>query len=229
MQYEFVQNDTGDYGHYVMNVLSSQGPSGTRALGILDHNGYLVWYKPNPNFTDMSFDYHESQSHFSFIEGALGNPFGVRMLDEQLNFSDSIVADTGGRLDAHEFLWLDNGNYLTFSVYNSTVDLSTDTFDGLPGSATTSVLDVRINEYDANKNIVFTWEGLDHIAASEFYDFYNYDANNFDYIHPNAMALDANGNIMMSARHQCHLLHRSWKRRHPLAPWRQIKHVHLSQ
>ncbi len=81
-----------------------------------------------------------------------------------------------------------------FIVYDpQTVNMEKFVTGGNPNATVTGAI---IQELDTNGNVVFQWNSIDHIGISDT----NQDltAASIDYIHTNAVELDADNNILIS-------------------------------
>ena len=67
------------------------------------------------------------------------------------------------------------------------------------GSKSASVIGAVVQELDTAGNVVFQWNSIDHIGISDT----NQDltSTSIDYVHANAVELDADNNILISSRH----------------------------
>ena len=71
----------------------------------------------------------------------------------------------------------------------------------IPGGDTNAtVLGLIVQEIDENKNVIFQWRSWDHFQITDA-THENLLAHNIDYVHGNAIDLDADGNVLISSRH----------------------------
>ncbi len=68
------------------------------------------------------------------------------------------------------------------------------------GDTTATVIGLIVQELDAGKNVVFQWRSWDHFAITDATNEVM-TAGTVDYVHGNALELDADGNILLSCRH----------------------------
>ncbi|MEO1438747.1 MAG: arylsulfotransferase family protein, partial [Bacteroidota bacterium] len=126
-----------------------------------------------------------------------------RVLNDDLEMIEEITVEAPYWADIHDFEILSNGNYLMGFLRDTIMDLSAYTFNGVQGSATTTVLFLALREFDSNLNVVWEWRAIDHISIDEFYDFFSYNPDGMDFTHFNALAetTDGSGDILVSFRH----------------------------
>ena len=169
---------------------------------ILDPNGYIAWYQDiNPVSAAAlnNFHYHAERQEFleTVIYGAGQMSFAT--LDTLFQFTDS-VATVGILPDSHESHKTTSGEHFVITKSDSIFDLSGYTIMGNPGNASTSVRCNGIQGFDSNGNLMFDWNGCDHVHPSEAYGF-NYNVNQFDYYHMNSVDVTEDGNLISSGRH----------------------------
>lgn len=202
-QYEFVKH-TPVSGYYlsVPIPLNSITPVEKTIPIILDANGYLTWFGDTSFFSQvLDFKYFEASQEFAF-----GHPFGGPVCEFTTMTTDLLVdkiffnQGTFGA-DPHDFIRLENGNYLFSAKSDSVMDLSAYTFNGIQGGVATHAYGFVIQEVDSDNNVLFEWDSNDHIHPSEWIDTYPYNVNGFDYCHGNAVEEDEDGNFLISFRH----------------------------
>lgn len=203
--YAFVEASTAPTGDYLLAPFflfpnASYKPS----LMILDSEGYIKWYMTRESGVMSNFNYFPNQNLYTFDHRASvwPSPGSFITLDANMELNDSISTVNGIDPDYHENRFLPNGHRLIDGKTDSIVDLSAYTFDGMPGSATTSIRAYVIQEFDQNNNLVFQWNSNEHVHPTESYEtIYGYDVNDFDYCHGNAIEKDVDGNYLVSYRH----------------------------
>ena len=167
--------------------------------GVYDSDGYLLWYG-SPGANGMAdFKYYSSINQYSLTVRQLGN-MNTIILDENFEPIDTLVPQNNEQ-DIHDVQLLDNGNWLLSTITWDTTDLSAYTFDGTQGSTQTVLRGYGYEEIDPSGTVIGEWNSNDHIHPTETYDFWGYDASDFDYCHGNAYEEDSDGNILVSHRH----------------------------
>ena len=198
--YDFYRNYSTDLGvHYLYGTFNAETNSGTKTLQVLDEDGYIAWWTAL-NRTGFDFKYHPDLNQYLFTRRRQGTIWHYQ-LDDNFNFVDSTSVVNNIEGDVHEFQIFPNGNRCILGVKEYTMDLSGYMFDGTPGSSSTNVVGAVIQEFDPSDNLVFEWESVNHITPDHFIDtLFNYNANNFDYVHANSIALDDDNNLLISLR-----------------------------
>lgn len=168
---------------------------------ILDSNGYVYWFLDNNANSNIDLKYHPEDSLFTFTQLIFSTAY-FYILDINMN-AVGVFTHTGDvDGDSHDIQVLSNGHVIIGTLKDSIMDLSSFTFNGIPGLSSTNVNACVLQEFDNNLNLVFQWNSLDHIHPSEFVDgFYPYNTSNFDYCHFNAVEEDDDGNLLISFRH----------------------------
>lgn len=209
--YEFEQLDNSYQGFYFFStyrwgIFNSDGK-----MALVDRDGYLAWWADINNST-VDFKWLPAHERFSFIGRVSVFDYRHYHLDTAFSLIDSVVAQAPLLPDGHEFLTLDNGNRLILVIQDSTIDLSSYTFNGNQGLVTQTVKGMGIQEFDPQGNLVWEWRSLRHLHPSEFIDGYYYVPNRFDYAHANSIAQDDDGHLLVSFRHLdavCKINHQS--------------------
>jgi len=194
--YEFEKLSDEYDGNY---LFTSRRQSEKSSIGILDNEGYLIWFYTDNSSTLLDFKYNKHHNKFLFTKGKnqIVNHFKLNTNMEIID-TTKIINYSG---DIHEQLYLDNGNTLIVGKETTIMDLSSFFFNGTQGTSTDKVVFNVIQEFDSLNNLVFEWNTLDHLHPDEFVDGFSYVWNKFDYAHINSIDIDDDGHILISARH----------------------------
>ncbi len=114
------------------------------------------------------------------------------LMDSSFVIVDS-VGMVGYKLDSHDFLALESGNFIIFGIDQRATDLTA--FGGL---ADAQVKGCVIQELDANKNVIFEWNSWDHFEVTDTYN--DLTVSLVDQVHPNSLEIDYDGNILLISR-----------------------------
>lgn len=172
------------------------GPGQTGAL-IFDDDGQPVWFQPAPkgkSILDLRVQTYRGQPVLTWWEGSVGKGYGR---------GEGVIADTsyrelarvrghrGTRPDLHEFQLTDAGTALVTSYQ---------TVERTLAGRRLQVIDGIVQELDvASGDLLFDWHSLDHVALDESHRAPS--GSHFDYFHGNSIDVDADGNLLVSARH----------------------------
>ncbi|MFI5211858.1 MAG: aryl-sulfate sulfotransferase [Ignavibacteria bacterium] len=118
-------------------------------------------------------------------------------LDTSYAVVDSFYTGNGYLTDQHDLKILSNGHALLMSYDKKPVDMSMIVPGGNPNAFVTGLI---IQEIDQNKNVVFQWRSWDHYLITDA-THENLLSSTIDYVHGNALFLDIDGTILVSARH----------------------------
>jgi hypothetical protein len=166
---------------------------------IVDPSGNVVWFQPTPVSsktltTDFRVQSLRGQSVLTWWQGytnaGTGSGEGV-IFDRNYHLQKIVRAGNGVQMDLHEFLVTPQGQAYVIAAVPV----------WLPGWAR-PVMDSVVQEIDIQTGLVlFSWNALDHINLNESYLFGPKQAGHFlDPYHVNSIALDADGNLIVSAR-----------------------------
>ncbi len=166
---------------------------------IFDPSGNLVWFRPKPLSSKTLTTDFRAQTLYGqpvltwwqgYINSGSGRGVGV-IVDRNYQVRQVVQAGNGLQMDLHEFLITPDGQAYVLAA--SPV--------WLPGLKR-PVMDSVVQEVDLRSGLVlFSWHALDHIALSESYVFGAKVAGHIlDPYHVNSIALDRDGNLILSAR-----------------------------
>jgi hypothetical protein len=110
---------------------------------------------------------------------------------------DSFKCGNGYQTDPHDIRLLANGHRILIGLDPQIINMSA----VVPGGNTAaSVIGIVIQELDQQKNVVFQWRSFDHFLITDA-THEDLTATTIDYVHPNALDVDYDGNILLSSRH----------------------------
>ncbi|NOY36601.1 MAG: T9SS type A sorting domain-containing protein [Chlorobi bacterium] len=121
-------------------------------------------------------------------------------MDTLLEVIDSITT-VGYDLNSHDYAVTNDGHIFLLGIDIRHKDMSQVVPGGDPNA---TVLDAVIQEFDEQKNLVFSWKTSDHFSVldgNENSDFVDLTAGIVDYCHVNAIAVDSDTSILISSRH----------------------------
>ncbi|HEX3081042.1 MAG TPA: arylsulfotransferase family protein, partial [Puia sp.] len=169
-------NFYGNPGSYIC-IMTSAGDSiyaqKTTSKGStfdINHNGYLTVF----NYDSAYFE----------------------MWDSSYNIIDTYKAGNGYGTDAHDFQIFPDGHSFLLASDPEIVDMTV--YNPLYKPDAT-VFGAVLQELDAAKNVIFEWRSWDHVEITEV-EHQDLSGQYIDYVHPNAIELDTDGNILMSCR-----------------------------
>ncbi len=159
---------------------------------IVDNNGTPIFYKKMDAFnTDFKV---QPNGHLTYYDDAARAYFE---LDTNYTVVNTYTAGNGYIIDSHEFKILPNGHVIFLCQDREPVDMSKIVSGGDPNAI---VIGIAIQELDKNRNVVFQWRSFDHFQITDATQ-EDLTQNLIDYVHPNTIDIDADGNILLSSRH----------------------------
>jgi hypothetical protein len=192
--------------------ISPTGPGGLTPLAgaiqgpeIVNSQGQPVWFLPLPD-NQLAADFRiQTYQGESVLTWAQGPGFEVEtpgastdyIFDNTYTQVATVQAGNGYNADLHEFQ-LTPQNTALITIYNTVpYDLSS-----LGGLASGSVIEGVAQEIDvATGAVLLEWHSLDHVALTESEMPVPTAAGTpYDYFHINAVKLDTDGNLLISAR-----------------------------
>ncbi len=171
--------------------------SNANYLIVLDNAGSPLAYKRiGLGITTFPYMFKaEPNGRYSYIERTPTST-SVKILDTAFTVVDTYPAGTPAAASHADFQLLPNGHALVLYFDKKTIDMSRIVRGGHPAA---SVQGTLVREYDVLKNVVFEWSSFDYQAITDTYE--DTLAAAIDYSHANNVALDSDGNILLSNRH----------------------------
>jgi hypothetical protein len=160
-------------------------------LTILDSYGTPVYYKYIPYQSGTFGIQRDGRISYLRIDGQANEFY---LMNDNMEIIDSTGMSTY-ELDSHDFIGMANGHFLMFGLDHRTMDMS-QVLTG--GKVDATVSGTVIQELDENNNVVFEWNSFDHYQITDTYN--DLTASSIDYVHPNSLEIDYDGNILLIAR-----------------------------
>ncbi len=184
-------NNDPDPGYLFMFARPQQPNKYPGYLMILDNYGTPVYYRYLPY---QSGDFKIQRNGLISFLRKDDNHNQIYLMDSTFQVVDSVWMENY-QLDSHDFIAMANGHFLLFGLDNRTIDMST-VVEG--GQQNATVQGCVIQEQDENKQVVFEWNSFDHYQITDTYR--DLTKSNIPYVHPNAIEVDTDGNIILSSR-----------------------------
>jgi hypothetical protein len=176
-----------------------QGPE------IVDDQGRPVWFNPVPageQAWDFQVQRYRGKPVLTWWQGGshtgAGHGEGVDyIVDSAYHVVATVKAGNSLDTDGHEFALTPQGTALITSYHAVPYDLSS-----VGGPSDGQVFDGVVQEVDvATGRVLFEWHSLDHVPVADSYSPVPTSATTpYDYFHINAVNLDGDGNLLISAR-----------------------------
>jgi hypothetical protein len=195
-------------GHIFLTPASGTGLWGPL---MVDEKGSPIWFRKVPDPATVAIDFKVQQYRnkpvLTWWEGTIGGTGGQgvgqgEFVLADLSYREIIRVRAAGteQADQHDFV-ITPRNTALFWVYDPVpYDLT-----GKGGPADGVLHDGVIQEVDiATGRKVFEWRARDHISLDESYAPLPQGESAhlpWDYFHPNSVGLDADGHLLISARH----------------------------
>ena len=185
-----------------------QGPE------IIGPQGGLIWFDPvpvNDAATDFRVQTYRGQRVLTWWQGNETAGVGVGqdiIMNSSYQTVATISAANGQSADLHEFQLTPHGTALITAEYPVYLNAT-----AVGGASNEVVLDSIVQEVDIATGLVeFQWDSLDHVPITAGYTkppnlpkkgksvVANGSGNPYDYFHVNSIAVDDDGNLVISGR-----------------------------
>jgi hypothetical protein len=185
-------------------LLTPTGGDTTSGLLIVDTKGQPVWIGPRPGtrVLDLQEQQYRGQPVLTWYQGSVVDPGvgqgSVEIADQSYQPIAHVDALNGYAADLHDVL-ITPQNTALLLIYNPILVDAT----SVHGAKRQRVLEPVIQEIDvATGTLLFEWHGLSSIPLSASYQpVPKSGRDTFDYVHPNSVDLDRDGNLLVSGRH----------------------------
>ncbi len=184
-----------DFGYLFLSNFQAGGCTLNAYLMILDNQGEPVFYHSLPPCTSAA-DFKRQPNGMLTYWSSAANVFQV--MDNTYAEIDTYQAGNGYATDLHELQLLPNQHALLMSYDQQVVDNTSGIIPN--GRLTATVIGLVIQELNVDKQVVFAWRSWDHFPLLDTQDIY-LQSEPVDYVHGNALALDFDGNLLLSSRH----------------------------
>ena len=168
---------------------------------VLDNTGQPVWYLPLSTVQGMNFSVqtYRGTPVLTWYEGKLNMVYGGSCViyDSTYHEVKRVHGGNGYQSDLHEFTITAEGTALLAIANEIRADLTS-----VGGTTNARLVEGIVQEVDIRTNkVLFEWHSYAHVAPSESYRTELTPAGNVDYFHLNSIAVDTDGNLLVSARH----------------------------
>jgi len=176
----------------------SNGP-GQRGTLILDGRGDIVWFRPATPLIAMNFRTatYKGERVLTWWEGRADRGLGRGahvIMDSSYRAIARLPAGNGRQSDLHEFMLTPRGTAIVTSYEVKPANLSR-----VGGPPRGKVIGALVQELAIpSARVLFEWRSLDQVPIEESHAAYTGHA--YDYFHINSVDVDADGNLLVSAR-----------------------------
>jgi hypothetical protein len=171
---------------------------------IISSSGQLLWFDrvaPGDTAADFRVQTYQGKPVLTWWQGYTDAGVGIgedRIFNSSYQQVAVVRAANGLSADLHEFQITPSNTALITAYYPVYWNASS-----VHGSAQEIVLDSVVQEIDIPTGLVlFQWDSLDHVPLSDTYEPVPniHTRNPFDYFHVDSVALDDDGNLIISGR-----------------------------
>ena len=161
---------------------------------LLDDTGDPVWYLPLPHVQaqNLRVQSYEGKPVLTWYEGTPGGLYGGSCViyDPTYHELKRVRGGHGLSCDLHEFILTAKGTALLAIAAS------------VPQTSGAPVVEGIVQEVDVRTGrVLFEWHSLAHVPVSESFVPGVTTEHNIDYFHLNSIDVDADGHLLVSARH----------------------------
>jgi Arylsulfotransferase (ASST) len=181
---------------------SGDPPVSRRQSGplVVDDAGEPIWFLPLAKKTAMNVrvQRYRGRHVLTWYEGTVLGPYGGEFVvyDATYHQIARVRAGRGRHGDLHDFVLTEKGTALITIYHEVAADLTS-----IGGARDGRLVNGIVQEVDvASGKVLFEWRSREHVGLAESYMTDVTPAGNVDYFHLNAVALDHDGHLLISAR-----------------------------
>ncbi|MCK5685954.1 aryl-sulfate sulfotransferase, partial [bacterium] len=166
-------------------------------IAVIDNFGTTVFFRrTEPAALHFSRTPDNRMAYFS------GNHRKLYFLNDYLNVTDSLtIIGEGNTIDTHGYFVTEDSHVILFGYSLRIVDMSS-LVSG--GEEFATVKDLIIQEFDENKELIFSWNSADHFEimdANEASPYIDFTVSEIDYVHANSVFADTDTSLLLSCRY----------------------------
>ena len=164
----------------------------TPYLMLVDNEGTPIFYREfsGGSLYDFNLQPNGEMTFFIYPVTCLG-------MDSSFNIVRHYVTTNGFSIDVHELCVLPDGGYYILGKRPVEIDMSK-IITG--GDSAAIIIDGALQEFDPSGNLIFQWDALDHYKLTDADSHVDLTQHQIDFVHFNAIELEKDGNILISAR-----------------------------
>ena len=186
-----INNGNSWQGNIFIHYSSPTMSSSMRSVKIINPSGIEVFSENwGSKGRDFKVNYNNKISYFD------KSTKGWFIMDSLQNVLDSVYCLNGYTADGHDFIALDNGNYILIAYDDQPYAMDTIVSGGDPNAIIEGLI---IQELDSNHNLIFEWKSWDHFHITDNIHL-NLSSSNLPFIHANAIDIDFDGHFLISSR-----------------------------
>jgi hypothetical protein len=173
------------------NLFFQTGGQPAKPISILDSSGALIFWD---NLGLKGWDFKVNDNNKITYYDRLSK--GWFVMDSLENVVDSVYCKNGYTSDLHDFIALENGNYILFAYDDQPYAMDTVVSGGDPNAMVEGLI---IQELDSNQNLLFQWSSWDHFNITDNVTA-NLTSSSIAFIHCNSIDIDYDGHLLISSR-----------------------------
>lgn len=197
--YKFTRNDSAPEEGYFFIAPFETSPNASKhgtSMFILNTYGETVWCKAGVK-----------ASNFQLHENGMMSYYGDHcfyIMNGKFEVVDSVTCANRASTDAHELLWLPDDHFILIGIRYDTINGNTVQRPAGSHWKPASRLCMQygvVQELDENKKLVWEWDSRSSFNSEDMNPAFLTDSAKLDIPHFNAIDLDSNGNLLLTARY----------------------------
>ncbi|NQU52408.1 MAG: aryl-sulfate sulfotransferase [Bacteroidetes bacterium] len=182
-------------GYFFMGSKGTTGVGASQYISIIDNYGTPVFFRKTNSATASMRLLNDGR--IAYMHGV---PRKLIFLDSMLEISEMLSVQ-GYKINPHDWDVSTTGNVILMGQSSRVVDMTQFVENGNPEA---EALDLIVQEFDNNSNLLFTWNSAEHFEitdANENSPYVDFAEKQLDYVHANGICYDSDSSFLVSCRH----------------------------
>jgi len=194
-EFEYIESNGPAEGYFFMGSKGLTASNASHYITIIDNYGTPVFFRKMNKATSSVRLLDDGR--IAYLNGV---PRKFYILNEMLEVSETLSVE-GYKPNGHDWDISDDGHVLLMGEVSKTIDMR-ELVEG--GDSLAEVLDLIVQEFDENQNLLYTWNSADHFEitdGNENSSYLDFTESQIDYVHANGISIDSDTSFLISCRH----------------------------
>lgn len=183
-------------GYFFLASKGLRADNASQYLAIVDNYGVPVFFRKMEKASGSMRPLPDGR--VVYLTGA---PRVMYFMNDMLEVTDTLTT-RGFKIDGHDWAFDSNDGHMVLMGRAKHTENMSQVVEG--GDTAATILDAIIQEFDADNNLIYTWNSADHFAvtdANEDSPYIDFTEEEIDPVHINSVAIDSDTSILISCRH----------------------------
>lgn len=192
---EYIESNDPAEGYFFMGSKGLTASDASHYITIIDNFGTPVFFRKMNKATSSIGLLKDGR--IAYLNGV---PRKLFFLNDMMEVTDTFSTE-GFKPNGHDWDISDDGHVLLMGQVSKVVDMRL-FVEG--GDSLAEILDLVVQEFDENQNLLYTWNSADHFEitdGNENSPYLDFTDNQIDHVHANGISIDSDTSFLISCRH----------------------------